>query len=170
MEDKILESIAYILPAAVTGLVAYYMFTGFLNQKSKDKQLDVLALKKKEALPIKLQAYERMLLFCDRINPTKMVVRVAPITDNTNDYLQLLIANIEQELEHNFVQQLYVTETSWRTIIATKTTIIKNLQIIANESNSAKDLRENILIEYGKKTSISETATAVIKNEVAKLI
>ena len=170
MEDKILESIAYILPAAVTGLVAYYMFSGFLNQKSEDKQLDVLALKKKEALPIKLQAYERMLLFCDRINPTKMVVRVAPITDNTNDYLQLLIANIDQELEHNFVQQLYVTETSWRTIIATKTTIIKNLQIIANESNSAKDLRENILIEYGKKTSISETATAVIKNEVAKLI
>ena len=170
MEDKILESIAYILPAAVTGLVAYYMFTGFLNQKNKDKQLDVLAVKKKEALPIKLQAYERMLLFCDRINPTKMVVRVAPISDNTNDYLQLLIANIEQELEHNFVQQLYVSETSWRAIIATKTTIIKNLQIIANESNSAKDLRENILIEYGKKTSISETATAVIKNEVAKLI
>ena len=170
MEDKLFESIAYILPAAVTGFVAYYMFTGFLNQNNKEKQLDLISDKKKEALPIKLQAYERMLLFCDRISPIKLVVRVAPISNNTNDYLQLLIANIEQELEHNFVQQLYVSEQSWQAIIATKTAIIKNLQLIANESNSAQDFRENILIEYGKKSSVIETATAIIKSEVIKLI
>ena len=42
MEDKILESIAYILPAAVTGLVAYYMFNGFINNKGYEKKLEIL--------------------------------------------------------------------------------------------------------------------------------
>ena len=37
MEDKIIESIGYLLPAAVTGLVAYYMFNGFIKQQSSEK-------------------------------------------------------------------------------------------------------------------------------------
>ncbi len=48
MEDKILESIAYILPAAVTGLVAYYMFKGFINNKVYEKKLEALTQQKKE--------------------------------------------------------------------------------------------------------------------------
>ncbi|MGY0407012.1 MAG: DUF7935 family protein, partial [Polaribacter sp.] len=109
MENKLLESIAYILPAAVTGFVAYYMFNGFINNKNSEKKLELLVQQKKEALPIKLQAYERLLLFCDRINPIKMLLRVSPISTNTNDYLQLLIANVEQEFEHNLVQQIYIS-------------------------------------------------------------
>ena len=88
MEDKLLESIAYILPAAVTGFVAYYMFNGFIQQKNNEKKLELLAEKKKESLPLKLQAYERMLLFCERINPTKMLLRVKPLSDNTTDYFK----------------------------------------------------------------------------------
>ncbi len=87
MEDKILESIAYILPAAVTGFVAYYMFNGFLKNQSSEKKIELLSQKKKDSLPIKLQAYERMLLFCERINPVKMLVRIKPISENTKDYL-----------------------------------------------------------------------------------
>ena len=79
MEDKLLESIAYILPATVTGFVAYYMFKGFLSQQNSEKKLELMAQKKKESLPIKLQAYERMLLFCERVNPVKMLVIVAEI-------------------------------------------------------------------------------------------
>ncbi len=47
MEDKVLESIAYILPAAVTGLVAYYMFKGFINNKVYEKKLEAINTTKK---------------------------------------------------------------------------------------------------------------------------
>ena len=47
MEDKVLESIAYILPATVTGLVAYYMFKGFIKNKSYEKKIRALSTKKK---------------------------------------------------------------------------------------------------------------------------
>lgn len=170
MEDKLLESIAYILPAAITGIVAYYMFNGFLNNQNSEKKLELLAQNKKESLPIKLQAYERMLLFCERINPVKMLLRIKPLTDKTDDYLQLLIANIEQEFEHNLVQQIYLSNDTWLSVVAAKNAIINKLKQVAENANSANELRENVLIEYTKTLPPTETAIGFIKNEVRKLL
>jgi hypothetical protein len=170
MEDKILESIAYILPAVVTGFVAYYMFNGFIRQKNNEKKMELLAERKKEALPIKLQAYERMLLFCERINPVKMLLRVKPISDDTFDYLQLIIANIDQEFEHNLVQQIYISKEAWLSVIASKRAIVNKLKQVAEVSNSANDFRENILIDYSKTLPPTETAVDLIKSEVRKLL
>lgn len=170
MEDKILESIAYVLPAIVTGLVAYYMLKGFFRQMNSEKKIEILAIKKKESLPIKLQAYERMLLFCERINPVKLLVRIKPISENSNDYLQLVIANIEQEFEHNLVQQIYISEDTWTAVNAAKMSIINKLRDIAKDSNSANSLREDVLIEYTKTLPPTETAIAFIKKEVQKIL
>ena len=170
MEDKLLESIGYILPAVVTGVVAYYMFNGFIKQQNAEKKLELLAEKKKDSLPIKLQAYERLLLFCERINPVKILVRVQPLSSNTSEYLQLLISNIEQEFEHNLVQQIYISNDSWTAILATKNAVINKLKKVAETANSANDLRENVLIDYSKTLPPTETAIAFIKNEVKKLL
>ncbi|WP_405606189.1 hypothetical protein [Polaribacter sp. Asnod1-A03] len=170
MEDKLIESIAYILPAAVTGFVAYYMFNSFLNQQNSEKKLALLAKKSKESLPIKLQACERMLLFCDRINPVKMLMRVIPTSTNTDDYLQLLLANIEQEFEHNLVQQIYISDETWMSIIAAKNAIVNKLRQVAETSNSANELRENVLIDYSKILPPTETAISFIKNEVKRIL
>lgn len=170
MEDKILESLAYVLPAAVTGFVAYYMFNGFLNNTEKEKKLALLAQQKKESLPIKLQAYERLMLFCERINPVKMLMRIPPISTNTNDYLELLIANINQEFEHNLVQQIYISNETWTAIYAAKNAVTNKLKQVAENSSSANDLRENVLIDYSKSSPPTETAIEFIKNEVRKLL
>ncbi|WP_439128268.1 hypothetical protein [Polaribacter sp.] len=170
MEDKILESFAYILPAAVTGFVAYYMFNGFINNKISEKKLDLLAQQKKESLPIKLQAYERLMLFCERINPVKMLMRIPPISKDTNDYLDLLIANINQEFEHNLVQQIYISDETWTAIYAAKNAVTNKLKQVAENSSSANDLRENVLIDYSKSTPPTETAIDFIKSEVKKIL
>ncbi|WP_299052665.1 hypothetical protein [uncultured Polaribacter sp.] len=170
MEDKLLESIAYVLPAVVTGFVAYYMFNGFIQNKNSEKKLELLAERKKETLPIKLQAYERLMLFCDRINPVKMLMRVQPISNNTEDYLQLLLANIEQEFEHNLVQQIYISEETWTTICIAKNAVINKLKQVAENASSANDFRENVLIDYSKTLPPTETAIAFIKKEVKGLI
>ena len=51
MEDKILEGLAYAIPAVVTGAVAYFIFSGFIKQGTQEKKLEMLAQKKKESLP-----------------------------------------------------------------------------------------------------------------------
>lgn len=170
MEDKLTESIAYTLPAVVLGLVVWYVLKSFLAQQTQEKKYAILAEKKKESLPVQLQAYERMLLFCERINPVKMLLRIKPISENTNDYLQLLINSIEQEFEHNLVQQLYVSKETWMAIIAAKTAVINKLKQVSETSSSANDLRENVLIDYSKTLPPTATAIGFIKNEVKQLL
>ena len=86
MEDKIIEGFAYALPALVTGFVAYLVLSKFIDQDNNEKKFEALVEKKRESLPLKLQAYERLLLFCERINPSKLLMRIQPIGDNTEAY------------------------------------------------------------------------------------
>lgn len=170
MEDQLIDSISYVLPAVVVGFVAYYFFREFFQQQNNHQKMMLLSEKKKDTLPIKLQAYERMLLFCDRINPMKLVIRVEPTSENVEDYLQLLIKTIDQEFEHNFVQQLYISDQCWAAIKAAKHAVVNKLKLTAKNSNSAKSLRENILIDYSTNIPPTETATEFIKNEIKKLL
>ena len=170
MEDKIFEILTYTIPSIITGGVAYYFFNSHIKNENKARKLALIADRKKESLPIKLQAYERMLLFCERLNPSKLLLRVKPIGTDTNSYLQLLIANIEQEFEHNMVQQIYISDTTWTSILAAKAAIINKLKQVAETSKNATALRETILIDYSKTIPPSETAITFIKSEVKKLI
>lgn len=170
MEEKIFESIAYILPASVTGLTVYFIFRNMLKQQFNILKIHVLSEKKKEGLPIKLKANERMLLFCERIHPSKLVIRIAPISENPKDYANLIVSTIEQEFEHNLVQQLYVSKETWMAVIASKKAIIHKLKQTAEGSSSASNFRENILNDYSKVLPPTETTIAIIKNEVKKLL
>jgi len=170
MENQLLEALGYTLPSLVTGGVAFFMFNAFVKQENNEKKFEALLAKKKESLPVKLQAYERLLLFSERINPSKLLLRVNPIGTDTNSYLHLLISNIEQEFEHNMVQQLYVTEESWQSVLASKFAITNKLHQLAKVSSNAKELREKLLEEYVKVESPTETAVAILKQQVKKML
>lgn len=170
MEDKIIESIGYLLPSAVTGYIAYYMFKRFVSKTDGNTRANLLAKKNKVVLTAKLQAYERILLFSDRINPAKILVRIPPISENTQEYLQLLIGNIEQEFEHNLVQQMYVSTDAWTAVVGAKNAVLKKLKHVAESANNANTLRETVLIDYSKSIPPTETAIAIIKNDVKKLL
>ena len=132
MEENILKGIGFAIPSLVTGLVAYIVMKGLRKQETQEKKLDLLSQKKKESLPIRLKAYERMLLFCERINPIKMLLRIKPIGNHSEAYLQLLLANIDQEFDHNMVQQLYISDECWKVVIASKIATINSLKEIEN--------------------------------------
>lgn len=170
MQEKLIEGLAFALPALITGGVAFFMFSSFLQRDENEKKMEALINKKRESLPTKLQAYERLLLFCERINPAKLLLRVHPIGEDTDSYVHLLIANIEQEYEHNLVQQIYVHDNAWKAVVGSKLAIINKIRSNAETSDNAKTLRENLLIEYAKVESPTETAIAIIKQEVKRLI
>ena len=170
MEDAIIQGVGYAIPALVTGAVAYFVMSGLRNQDTNEKKMELLAQKKKDSLPVKLQAYERMLLFCERINPVKMLIRVKPVGTDANSYLHLLLASIEQEFEHNMVQQLYITDECWNVIIASKSAVINKLKQVAGSVNSANELREKVLLDYAQKAPPTDTAVAFLKNQVKRII
>lgn len=170
--NKIIEIIAYTIPSLITGGVAYYLFNAYFNDQQNTRRWLLQKENQKDALPLRLQAYERMALFLERINPSKLLIRVAPISNGANDYENLLIYSIEQEFEHNLTQQIYVTDECWTIILTAKNTIIQNIRKtnMSEKIDTADKLREAILSDLLDGESPCTIALAYLKHEVASFL
>ena len=169
--EKIFEVVLYAVPALITGMIAYYFFKE--HTKNEDGRRRFLLHKdiQVNTLPIRLQAYERMALYLERITPSKLLIRVKPTGSNEDDYESLLVATIEQEFEHNLSQQIYVSDDCWNIIVAAKNTTIQLIRKagLLEKTGTADKLREVILTEMMEKRAPSDAALAFIKKEVGEL-
>ncbi len=167
--SRLFEVLLYAVPALITGMIAYYFFKE--HTKNEDGRRRFLLHKDIQVttLPIRLQAYERMALFLERISPNKLIIRVKPTSSDKNSYESLLIANIEQEFEHNLSQQIYVTDECWNIINAAKNATIQLIRKagLLEKTNSADKLREVVLTEVMEKRAPSDAALSFIKKEVS---
>jgi len=170
--SKILELLAYTLPALITGGVAYYFFD--LHTKNEEGRRRYLLNKEaqKDALPLRLQAFERMVLFLERINPTKLLIRLTPFSSDKNDYENYVIAQIEQEFEHNLTQQIYMSDECWTIILTAKNATIQMIRKanMSERVDSADKLREVILSDLMDKQTPSNAALGFLKNEVKEFL
>ncbi len=168
---RILELISYTLPTIIMAFVAYSFFELYTKNENAKRNYLIKKNTKPDTLSLRLQAYERMTLFLERINPSQLLVRIAPISENKIDYQNFVIAQIEQEYEHNLAQQIYVSEECWSAITTSKNTTIQMILLAAkNEKiNDAHQLREFILNDLLTKPSPSSVALAFLKNEVGQL-
>lgn len=169
-ESGIFQLFGFLLPSVVTGAVAFYFFR--LHTKNEEGRRRFLLQKdiQKNTLPIRLQAYERMALFLERISIPSLVVRVSPKTSHKNDYENLLIKSIENEFDHNLSQQIYMTDECWNIIKAAKSATIQMIRKAGmSESDSADKLREDILNATMDKASPSATALSYVKKEIGEL-
>ena len=170
--EKWMELALYTLPAVVTGGVAYLMMQKFVNLDENRRKFQLLRDNQKQALPIRLQAYERMALFLERINPLKLMIRVAPFSIDTTDYMNLLIQNIEQEYEHNVTQQIYLSDEAWVMVVNAKNAIIQNLRNLATDSEikDADQYRMKVLSSLMETESASQLALEFLKSEIKDFI
>ena len=170
--DKIIELAFYSIPALITGGVAFYSFQTFTKGEEKRRQFQLLKENQKQALPLRLQAYERLALFLERINPTKLLIRVAPLGTDKMDYQNLLVHHIEQEYEHNLTQQIYITDECWTMILTAKNTIIQNIRKTALDTSiaDADKLREKVLSNLFETESASSVALSYLKKEVKSFL
>ncbi|MGY0392154.1 DUF7935 family protein [Bizionia sp. KMM 8389] len=171
MEGQIINLLMYTIPALITGLIAYYFFKE--HTKNEDGRRRFLLHKDMQVttLPIRLQAYERMSLFLERITPSKLLIRVSPHSSNKENYESLLIQNIEQEFEHNLSQQIYVTDECWNIITAAKNATIQLIRkaSLLEKTDTANKLREVVLTEMMEKQAPSDAALSFIKKEVSEM-
>lgn len=169
--EQLLDLIFYALPALIIGSIAFYFFKTYLQQEQMRKRFQLIREGKKTALPIRLQAYERMTLFLERIDPAKLLIRVPPISDEKKEYENYLISQIEQEYEHNLTMQIYITDDCWGIITTAKNATIQLIRKACLEATvtHASSLREYILSEQFNRSSPSATALAFLRNEVKTL-
>ena len=160
-----------LLPALIVGLIAYYFFNMHTRNEEQRRKFLLHRENQKQSFPVRLQAYERMALFLERIAPGNLLIRTKPFNDNKNDYASLLIKTIEQEFDHNLAQQIYVSDECWNVIKASKNATITNLRKTAGREDikDATEFRQQILTSLMEQEPPSNTGLAFIKKEVSQL-
>lgn len=169
--EQVLSYVAYLLPAILVGIVAYYFFKGHTANEEGRRRYLVQKEAQQKLLPIRLQAYERLTLLLERIDPNKLLIRVKPFSDEIEKYENLLINNIEQEFDHNITQQIYVTPECWNLINAAKNATIHVIRQAAmhEKSKDADGVREFLLRSFMEEITPSQKALAYMKKEVEEL-
>lgn len=173
--EQALEILKYTLPALIVMLTAYLVINGFF--KNESRKLDVQLRKEhtKETLLLRLQAYERLMIFLERISPANLLVRFDKQDMSAVEFQQILIASIRQEYEHNLSQQIYVSAEAWRLVNLAKDETIKVINLIAkaNPKNaSADELTKEIISFYIQTEQALPTEDAIswIKSDVKQLL
>ena len=92
--DDILNILIAVAPALVVGIIAYYFFESFMKNEEGRRRYLLHKDAQIETLPTRLQAYERLTLFLERISPAQLLIRVKPVSEDKKSYTDLLIATI----------------------------------------------------------------------------
>jgi hypothetical protein len=171
IEVKILEIATYTLPAIITGGVAFGLLHKFFKNEENKRKFELLRENQRLGLPIRLQAYERIVLFLERINPINLMMRVEPNSLDPQSYATLLVHTIQTEYEHNIAQQIYFTQESWEIILKAKNSIITQIRrfSIEGEVKSGEELRTKLLQEFTQTESASAVAISFIKEELKRV-
>lgn len=122
--EVVFEIIKYILPAILVLVTAYYTLKKLVDSQYHMKALELKAKYTKEAIPLKLQAYERLLLFCDRIDIPNLILRLRTHNMTAIELKNTIIISVQKEFEHNIAQQLYTSHQLWNIIKLAKNEII----------------------------------------------
>lgn len=171
MLDPLFEILKFILPAGIVFLTTYYLVKNFLNHENNKRTLDLKLGNQTIVTPIRLQAYERVILFLERINPTSLVMRTnkavsAPMLQGE------LLKTIRSEFEHNLSQQIYMSNKAWEAVIQAKEETIKLINVAATKVSpeaNGLELAQSIISVSAQLTALpTKFAIEIIKREIGR--
>ena len=143
------------------GLIAVMTIVGFFfffSGKKTDNQSN------ETVLPLKVQAFERLVLYLERIRYSVLVKRVFMPGMSRTDLQFALIQNVQDELEHNLAQRLYVSEPTWFNVVIVKDEVLKSINAAFGENPDA-DAAMMAQIIASMDNSLIDKAVIAIKKE-----
>ena len=171
--DLLTVILAATIPAVFIIIIVYLLIDKMLKAENTRRNFEIRKSSVQTMTPIRLKAYERMVILLERINPESILTR-----QNLKDMsaLQLqsaLLQQIRQEWEHNISQQLYIKSDSWIMLRNAKESMIQLINTCAAEATmnaSALDFAKLIIETYHsvEKTPL-DAALAMLKVDVAKM-
>jgi len=151
--DNLLIALQYTLPALVGLGAAVLIIKAFIDKEYRERKNDYILRNQKTITPIRLQAYERIIMFLERISPGNIITRVQEAGMSSKQLQMQLLQQIRAEFEHNISQQLYITDECWELVKNSKENLIKLINVASKNmgaDSSAFDLTRAILDVYLK--------------------
>jgi hypothetical protein len=170
--EELLDFAKILVPA---GLVLYAMFLtmkSFLNKEVEKKMLEIRGKSIETVLPNRLQAYERMCLFLERISPNSLILRLNIGEFTAQEFQHILLNEIREEYNHNVSQQVYMSIEVWDVIKSAKeelVAIVNESAIKMGEGATSIDLSKVILESVHSRPDIIAHALIEVKNEISQV-
>jgi hypothetical protein len=123
--DISLQILLTVLPVLFVSVSTYYLIKGFFDNEDKRRKAELKMGNKELITPVRLQAYERVVLFLERITPNSLVMRVYKNGMSAKLMQAELIKSIRSEYEHNMSQQVYMSNQAWEVVKTAKEETVK---------------------------------------------
>lgn len=177
MNDPLILVLVAVLPSVVVFLTAHHLIKRLTDSHRAERQTDRMAEQRKEdrkqTLPLRLQAYERLTLFLERIQPGALVLRVHQSNMSAATLHAELVHSIREEFGHNVTQQVYVGDAVWEKVRQAKEEMIRLVNLSYDQvepDRPGTDLSRRIFENASRLSHTpSQEGLVAIKNEVRRL-
>lgn len=162
--DFLLEILKLVIPSLIVFLTAYFVLSSYLENDYKRKVLEMRMTNQGNMVPLRLQAYERLTLFVERIAPNSLILRAHQTGMTARELQSALLKEIRGEFDHNVSQQIFVTSQTWTMI---KTVKEETINLINNAAGALPpqatglDL-SRIILEHSLKHERSPHSVALL--------
>ncbi len=172
--ETVLEILKITLPALLVLLTAYFVISKTLKNDQDRRRQETALQNVKVITPVRLQAYERVVLLLERIAPESLIMRVSKPDITAQQMHILLINTIRNEYEHNLSQQIYMSNEAWQMVNNARVTVTKMINNVAIQippTATGNELSRQILEEMIEmENDPCRTAIEFIKKEVARVM
>jgi hypothetical protein len=139
MEESTISLVISII-ALLVSIFVYYSSRQWKEDKEPETNFTTR--------PLQLQAYERLVLLCERISIPSLVSRVSQPGLSAREMQLYLLETIKQEYEYNISQQVYVSTIAWdavRNLRDQNMLLINQISKILPPDAKAGDLNKQLL-------------------------
>ena len=173
LSKSLTEILFYLAPALLVFGTAFFLLKRFLDSQHRLKLIEARLVTQKDIIPLRLQAYERLTLFLERVSLNNLLGRVYQPGLTVREFHLELLSSIRSEFEHNITQQIYVSQQVWNTVRSTREEIVKMINSAASSidpnakgTELSKTIFENLMKE---ENNPAQAAIDLIKSEVNQL-
>ena len=131
-------------------------------------ELKVQALK--IIMPLKVQAYERFLLYLERVQLPQLVKRIYTPGMEKGTLHLLLLQNVREEFEHNLAQQLYVSNSTWNAVFNAKEELVNQINTTFEQLKDEEDVSIIAQSLVALPNPVVEQAITVLKHDFERLL
>lgn len=172
--EVILDILQATIPALIVFLTVYFLLKEFLKNQRQIFLIQDRKEARSEVLPLRMQAYERLALFCERIKVPNLLLRLEESAAAATDLRMGMLITIQQEFEHNVAQQVYVSKDLWKVIEFSRNNTVALINAAFEnlpEGASASDFRMILFASLEKLgEQPTDMALLAIKKEIGAIL
>jgi len=137
--EIVIDMLKYVVPLLAVFAFIYFILNNYLEENFKLRSLDLKLQNQQSITPVRLQAYERVVVFLERITPNSMIMRIHKSGMSSRLLHTELLKAIRSEFEHNIAQQIYMSNAAWELVKSAKEEMIKVVNAAASKVGDNSD-------------------------------